>query len=200
MSEIEKISWAPKVVRARVWQLYQNDALGAIDEALVVDVGFSLWLRCKSIVMVTLFQVECPRCRRIFDVGRMEGTESIECPTSNCGWQVTGEQYHASWRHRDLLGSRALTAFQTYVEGYPRAGSSAERMFCIDRLIHAFHWDLKENAPNRSTAGNLIEGSHTQVVAFLDRLSFGESGIDKEHWRETVDAMMRRRRGGTPAT
>ena len=72
-------------------------------------------------------------------------------------------------------------------------------MFCIDRLLHTFHWDLKENAPNRSAAGNLIEGSHIQVVALLDKLSFGESGIDKERWRETVDTMMRRRRGGEPA-
>ena len=163
-----------------------------------MDVGFSLWLRCKSIVMVTLFQVECPRCRQIFDVGRMEGTEPIECSTPGCGWQVTGEQYHYS--HRDLLGSKAFAAFQTYVEDHPCARSSAARMFCIDRLIHAFHWDLKENAPNRSVGNNLIEGSHIQVVALLDKLSFGESGIDKEHWRETVDTMMRRRRGGEPVT
>jgi hypothetical protein len=151
---VEKISWAPKVGRTKVWRLYQNDAIGAIDDALVVDVGFSLWLRCKSVVMVTLFQVECPRCRQVFDVGRMEGSEPIACPTPGCGWQITGEEYH---------------------------------------------WDLKENAPNRSVGNNLIEGSHIQVIALLDKLSFGESGIDKEHWRETVDTMMRRRRGGEPA-
>jgi hypothetical protein len=88
---VEKISWAPKVGRAKVWRLYQNDALGAINDAFVVDVGFSLWLRCQSIVMVTLFQVECPRCRQVFDVGRMEESDPIECPASGCGWQVTGE-------------------------------------------------------------------------------------------------------------
>ena len=196
MDQVEKIKWAPKVGRAKIWRLYQNDALGAIDDSLVVDVGFSLWLRCKSIVMVTLRQVECPRCGQVFDIGRIEGSEAIPCPAPGCGWQVSGEQYHASWRHRDLLGSKALSAFQAFVEDYPRARSSAERMVCIDRLIHAFHWDLIANAPNRSVGNNLIEGSHIQVVALLDKLSFGESSIDKEQWRETVDTMMRRRRGG----
>jgi hypothetical protein len=197
---MEKISWAPKVGQTKIWKLYQNDALGTIDEALVVDVGFSLWLRCKGIVMVTLCQVECPRCRQVFDVGRMAGSDQIVCPTSGCGWAVTGEEYHASWRHRDLLGTKALPAFQIYAEDYPRTRSLSERMLCIDRLLHAFHWDLKENAPNRSVGNNLIEGSHTQVVALLDKLSFGESGIDKARWRETVDAMMRRRRGDEPPT
>jgi len=82
---VEKISWAPKVGPTKVWRLYQNDALRAIDDALVVDVGFSLWLRCQSIVMVTLVQVECPRCRQDFEVGRMAGSESISCPTPGCG-------------------------------------------------------------------------------------------------------------------
>jgi hypothetical protein len=43
-----------------------------------------------------------------------------------------------------------------------------------------------------------MEGA--EPIAFLDRLSFSELGIDEQRWRETVDTMMRRRRGGEPAT
>jgi hypothetical protein len=31
MERSEKIRWAPKVRREKIWQLYQNDVLGAID-------------------------------------------------------------------------------------------------------------------------------------------------------------------------
>jgi hypothetical protein len=36
---------------------------------------------------------------------------------------------------------------------------------------------------SRSFANNLIEGSHEQVVEFLDRLSARQGGVDKDQWR-----------------
>lgn len=45
---MEKITWAPKVRQRKIWQLYQNDALGAVDEALVEEVGFALWQRRRG--------------------------------------------------------------------------------------------------------------------------------------------------------
>ena len=51
--EHERITWAPKVRQAKIWQLYQNDALGAVDEALVEDVGYRLLQRCRSIQLAT---------------------------------------------------------------------------------------------------------------------------------------------------
>jgi Zn ribbon nucleic-acid-binding protein len=193
---MEKIRWAPKVTRARIWQLYQNDAAGTVDESLVENVGFSLWLRCQSIVQVSQHRVECPRCRTVFDMGAWGAAEpeTVECPTPECGWQVSRQEYHLSWRHRDLIGANALPEFQAYVAAYPAARSTQERMGCIDRLIHAFHWDLQQNLPNRSVANNLIEGSHLQVLALLDRLNEGNVAPDKAHWRATVDVMMARRR------
>ena len=67
-------------------------------------------------------------------------------------------------------------------------------MVLIDRLIHSFHWSLKADQPARSAANNLIEGNHDQVINFLDQLT----GVDpdaKESWRQTKDAMMKRRKG-----
>ena len=37
--DIEGIHWAPKVNPAKIWQLYQNDARGTVDNVLVADVG-----------------------------------------------------------------------------------------------------------------------------------------------------------------
>ena len=68
-------------------------------------------------------------------------------------------------------------------------------MVCIDQLIHAFHIGLKTGQPGRSFANNLIEGSHVQVIALLDRLFEKSGGVDKDRWRASVEEMFKRRRG-----
>lgn len=195
---MEKISWAPKVRQAKIRQLYQNDALGAVDETLVEDVGLSLLQRCQSIWLVTQRQVECPRCGAVFPMSE-PGTWNLlpgvqHCPAPGCGWETTAEEWHESWRHRELLGTAAVQAFETYLLEYPRAQTIEQRMVCIDQLIHSFHISLQTGQLNRSFANNLIEGSHDQVVEFLDRLSAKTGGVDKEQWRAQVERMYKRRR------
>ena len=199
------IHWAPKVQRAKVRRLYETDALGIHDEVLIEDVGSALLERCRSILRVTAGEVACPRCGTVFACvcGRLEVDDVSVCPTSGCGWQTTACAYHASWRHRELLGANTLPAIAAYAERYPAARTPQARMILIDQLIHAFHWDLKAGLPNRSTANNLIEGSHNEVVAFLDQLTYGDAGTpgladSRAAWRQTADVMMRRRRGEQP--
>lgn len=195
---MEKISWAPKVRQAKIRQLYQNDALGAVDEILVEDVGLSLLHRCRSIWLVTQREVECARCGAVFPMSE-PGTWKLlpgiqRCPTPGCGWETTAGEWHESWRHRELLGTAAVQAFETYLHEYPRARTTEERMVCIDQLIHSFHISLQTGKLNRSFANNLIEGSHDQVVEFLDRLSARPGGVDKEQWRASIVKMYKRRR------
>lgn len=196
---MEKISWAPKIRQAKIRKLYQNDALGTVDEILVEDVGLGLLDRCRSIWLVTQRQVECPRCGAAFlmtepDSWKMlTGTQA--CPTPDCGWETTSEGWHESWKHRELLGTAAMDAVETYLHDYPLAKTTEERMICIDQLIHSFHISLQTGKLNRSFANNLIEGSHDQVVEFLDRLSAKPGGVDKEQWRKEIDSMYKNRRG-----
>jgi len=196
---MEKITWSPKIRQAKIWQLYQNDALGAVDEVLVEDVGLSLLYRCRSILLVTRREVECPRCGMVFllsEPGTWKMLPGVQlCPTPGCGWETTSEQWHESWEHRDLLGSAAMQAIETYLHDYPRARKKESQMVCIDQLIHSFHISLRTGKASRSFANNLIEGSHDQVVEFLDRLSAKDSGVDKDQWRTEVNKMYLRRRG-----
>ena len=96
---MEKISWSPKIRQAKIWQLYQNDALGTVDETLVVDVGLSLFHRCRSIGLVTRREVECPRCAMVFPLSEpgtwkmLPGAQT--CPTPGCGWETTADQWRA---------------------------------------------------------------------------------------------------------
>jgi hypothetical protein len=194
-----KISWSPKIRQAKIWQLYQNDALGAVDDALVVDVGFSLFHRCRSIWLVTRREVECPHCGMVFpmcELGSWKMLPGVQsCPTPGCGWETTAKEWHESWKHRDLIGTAAMQAIETYLQNYPRARKTQELMVCIDQLIHSFHISLRTGKAGRSFANNLIEGSHDQVVEFLDRLSAKTGGVDKDQWHAEIDSMFNRRRG-----
>ena len=196
---MEKISWSPKIRQSKIRQLYHNDALGAVDEVLVEDVGLGLLYRCRSIWLVTRREVECPRCGATFSLCEPDSWKTLpgvqRCPTPGCGWETTAEEWHESWRHRELLGTAAMDAIETYLHDYPRARKTEERMVCIDQLIHSFHISLQTGKFNRSFANNLIEGSHDQVVAFLDRLSARTGGVDKEQWRAEIKSMYKTRRG-----
>jgi hypothetical protein len=196
---MEKILWSPKIRPARIWQLYQNDARGTVDESLVEEVGFSLYHRCRSIWLVTCRQVECPRCGAIFKL-REHGIWKLQpgsqpCPRPGCGWETTAQQWHESWKHRDLLGTAAQPAMETYLHDYPQARTPTEKMLLIDQLIHSFHISLRTGKSSRSFGNNLISGSHDQVVELLDRLFARDGGVDQEHWRGEVAGMYSRRRG-----
>jgi hypothetical protein len=117
------------------------------------------------------------------------------CPTPGCGWETTAEQWHASWKHRELLGTAIMPAIETYMHDYPLARTTGEQMVCIDQLIHSFHISLQNPGKlNRSVANNLIEGSHDQVVQLLDRLFAIPGGVDKEQWRANIAKMYKGRR------
>ena len=190
----ERIRWSPRIRPEKLKQLYDSDAQGFQDEALCNDVGYRLYLRCQTIVMVSRDQVACTRCGTTFTVGTASTEDVTDCPGENCGWSTTMLAYRQSWSKKRIWGANALPAFETYYEKFSAALPYKEKMFLIDRLIHSFHWSLKVNQPARSAANNLIEGNHDQVIEFLDR----PAGVDpkrKEAWRETKETMMRRRKG-----
>jgi hypothetical protein len=196
---MEKISWSPKIRQSRIWKLYQNDAAGAVDEILVEDVGLGLLHRCQSIWLVTHREVECPRCGATFALCEPDSWKTLPgvqtCPMPGCGWETTANEWHESWRHRELLGTAAMEPVETYLRDYPRARTIEDRMVCIDQLIHAFHISLQTGRLNRSFANNLIEGSHDQVVELLDKLFAKEGRVDKDQWHANVNTMYQTRRG-----
>jgi hypothetical protein len=59
---MEKIIWASKVPQTKILRLYQNDAAGMVDDELVVDVGWRLFQRCRSIFLATGRGLASPRC------------------------------------------------------------------------------------------------------------------------------------------
>lgn len=169
-----KIQWAPKVDVEQIWQVYQREAQGILDDDLLNELAWALYQRCESILMVTEGRrMPCPLCQTIITCPEEHWSRRTPmfCPT--CGWTTTYGQYRDSWRHQDLHGGNAVYAFQAYVDRYPHTTSPRQRMLLIDHLIHAFHWSLKRDRPHGPAAVQLVAGDRDTVVAFLDRLTYG---------------------------
>lgn len=194
----DRIRWSPRVHPTLIRRLYEADASGVPDLPLCDSVGIRLYLRCESIVRVHGRQVECPACRTVFEVPSSPMDAAVRCPAPLCAWYTTPSEYARSWSKQRIWAGKALAAFEQYYDRYSHARTYPEKILLIDRLIHSFHWDMKEGAPNRSAANNLIEGNHEQVMALLDGLSSADSSGHLQ-WRSTARVMMRRRKGGTGA-
>jgi hypothetical protein len=183
--------WAPKVSQAKIRLLYERDAQGIIDLDLIDEVGWALWERCDSILVVTAAHhghVLCPTCGTIIErQNPWSADETVQC--AKCSWHILWATYHQSYRSKQLFGANAVGIFETYHKVFPRAQKAQEKLVLIDQLIHAFHIGVKEIG--RPAAANLIEGSLKDVIHFLDKLTSGDEsatgiGDSRTAWKQTL--------------
>ncbi len=182
-----KPRWSPKISLDKLHILYTRYMQGTADPALVDDIGLGLLLRCEDICLIAAKKCRCSACGQVFDVADTGG----KCA---CGFAVSWEEYHNSWKKRELWCGGALPCFEKYLADYPRCCGMDEKMIAIDTLIHSFHLDIKSYLPNRAAANNLLEGSLSTVMAALDNLS----GIQPENdarFAVQAERMWKRRRG-----
>ena len=162
--------WAPRAERRKIRRLYETDAQGITDLDLINEVGYSLLARCESFITANRArdgELPCPVCGQM-----VRREEMLRCP---CGWTLPWADYFKTIQHKQLSGAEpVLKQFRDFVQAFPRAQTPQERMLLIDRLIHGFHSYYKTDNPTRPVAVNLIEGRLNDVVAFLDRLSYGD--------------------------
>ena len=79
-------------------------------------------------------------------------------------WGMAGKPAGAAW----ILGELGV---DTTAMGFA-AGTYGEKMILIDTLLHRYHWEL-EGDPGGPGAVGLIGGSRTEVIAFLNELTYG---------------------------
>jgi hypothetical protein len=152
-------------------------------------VGYGLLARCESFIAANRAREEelpCPECGQA-----VHREEMLRC---SCGWALSWADYFKTIQHKQLSGAEpVLDQFQDFVNAFPSARTPQEKMLLIDRLIHGFHWYYKAGGPTRPVAVNLIEGRLSDVVAFLDRLSYGDDstpGMRETYaeWDKNIDA------------
>jgi hypothetical protein len=62
-----EVRWAHRVPKDAIRRIYESEAAGVLDEALLDDVGTRFAMRCESILAVAEAKrgiVRCPRCDR----------------------------------------------------------------------------------------------------------------------------------------
>ena len=169
----QKPTWAKKVPPDKIKRLYEQDAKGIYDEALVDDVGISLYVRVDSMLMVTssnLGKAICIECRTEIP-HNYQRSFLLVCP--KCGWSIPFGEFNDSYKGQTLHGYGALSELKEFYEKYPLAKTYADKMLLIDTLIHTFHGNLSEK-PSRPTATNVIDGSNASVANLIFSLAYGE--------------------------
>ncbi|TFG72879.1 MAG: hypothetical protein E4H27_01785 [Anaerolineales bacterium] len=184
--------WAPRITQREVRRLYETDAKGIYDEDLINEVGYGLLARCQSFIDANearAGQVRCPRCSSIV-THTCRSEEILRC---DCGWELTWGEYFKTIQHVQLSGAEpVLEQFRSFISTFSASRTPQAKMLAIDQLIHGFHWYYKTNNPTRPVAVNLIEGRLSDVVAFLDQLTYGDEstpGLMENYaqWDEKIE-------------
>ena len=184
--------WAPRVTQREIRRLYETDARGIYDEDQINEVGYGLLARCQSFLEANEARggrARCPRCSEVVAHSRRKE----EILRWVCGWELTWGEYFKTIQHVQLSGAEpVLEQFRTFVNTFSAARTPQEKTLAIDRLIHGFHWYYKTNGPTRPVAINLIEGRLSEVVAFLDRLTYSDKSTPGtkqtySQWDENIE-------------
>ena len=177
MGELGNVRWASRVNPALVRRLYESDARGFVDEELIDKVGYALYARCQSILQATeahAGRVICPECGALVIRASTPSDKTAILDCAGCGWRVRWADYFKTFQDKHLVGGGAVAFHAEFVERYRRASSPRDKMLAIDRLIHAFHWELVQR-PGRSAARELIYAKNYQeLLTFLDTLTYGK--------------------------
>ena len=135
----------------------------------------------------------CPRCDAVIEHDGRSGA-SLSC---KCGWRMRWSAYERSFRDPGLRAGRAESFFKAFVEDWPTARSTRERMLAVDRVIHAMHVDSQDAKWGRHALSCVIEAKEEDARQLLDRLAYGGTDRDRseirDRWR-SVDPRTRRDR------
>jgi hypothetical protein len=183
MAGADEIQWARRVKPEKIRRLYTLDSKGILDDELIDEVGYAMYARCHSIRQATRAhagKAMCPRCRA--DVLRSSADwktwtkdEPLVC---GCGWSTTWGAYSKSYQHKQLYGGQAYPMFRAFIDRWPAARTSRDKLLAIDWLIHACHGEW-QGGMGRPAACNLIEGTATELVRFLNELAYGEQSTEE---------------------
>ena len=136
--------------------------------------GKKLKLVLTSALFGALFLISgcSTQCEAIVEKdGRWGKHEVLEC--AQCGWRARWADYLKTYQDKHLVGGGAVAFHEEYVAQFERARAPREKMLAIDRVIHCFHWELKNN-PVRAAARELIYAKNYQeLLTFLDTLTYG---------------------------
>ena len=176
----DEIQWGRRLAKEKLRRLYESDAKGLLDEDLLDDVGMTLYCRCQDILTVAEAKggkVRCPRCQKRGQTTFMQRPHKrgdardfvIAC--EKCNWQITWGEYTLTFKRKQMNLGGARAVLESYIAAYKAARTAKQKLIAVDRLIHEFHYYF--NKPRRPVGPNLIQGQLTDILLFLDELTYG---------------------------
>jgi hypothetical protein len=184
MSALHAKRWARRVDPNRIRRLYESDAQGMLDQDLLNDVGYGLYVRCQDLIEVSEAwrgRVTCRNCGHV--IARRQGkiveyhghgptliggkAERLTC--DRCSWQITWADYTKSARGMDATGIE--DHLRAFAERWPAASSPRQKLLLVDELIHAFHMHYKRIGSSLGCV--VIAATEKQLLELLESLAYG---------------------------
>ena len=171
--KFNKFKWCRKVPRNDILRLYQSDAKGLLDEALLDDIGFTFYTRCiqakEAYERMDKGEIICHHCHAILKAGQANAL--IHC---GCGYVYTYREYRRSCNAANMPAGAATPIFHGFIPKWAACKDAKSKMMLIDWLIHQFHVALMADVKGRSVCRNLIEGTTAQIFDLINRLAYGD--------------------------
>jgi hypothetical protein len=183
--------WAHRLRKSEIERLYKSCAGGFLDQELIDDVGFGLYARCRSMLRVAEAmrgRPVCPACEASATI-QNQWTPEAMAVCADCGWKCPWSAYQKTYQRKGLFAGGMEPFIREFVERFEKVRSPGDRLVLIDTLIHRFHWESSsEKVSGRPGATSFIEGKMTDIMAFLDRLTYGDAvpkdvEEKREEWR-----------------
>jgi len=181
-----------------------------LDEDLLNDVGYGIYVRCQDILQVCAAwrgKVTCRSCGST--ISRRQGKwveytghgrtlvggqdELLTC--DRCGWQITWAGYRKSGSGKHLGTTGLEELFGTFVEQWPITRSPHDKLLLIDTVIHAFHcWD--GNTVGSPVGITIIRATAEELLVLLDDLAYGTAstrglGENRRRWATQLESQKR---------
>ena len=184
-TKLNKFKWCMKVSRNDLLRLYQGEAKGLIDEALLDDIGLTFYMRCKQAKEVrecmNKGQIICHHCGATLKGGKVSSTGSVLTKNTDncalihcdCGYSYTYREYRRNCNSVNMPGGRATPIFDNFIQKWPLCRDSQSKMMLIDWLVHECHVTLMSGSKGRSVCVNLIDGTLKQISDLITKLAYG---------------------------
>jgi hypothetical protein len=164
--------WSPRIAKKKIAKIYEDDAQGFHDAALLNEITLALLMRCNSILMAEEARkgrATCPVCSQIIEHDAKLGT-LLECPY--CSWTGTWDAYRKSMDGMHLIASGIIPFCEKFCAQITPKLTLKQMLYWIDWLIHRVHWEGTA-LPGQPGAVCLIKGRAADVNVFLSQLNDG---------------------------
>ena len=192
-----RIRWAERVPPHKIRRLYESDARGLLDEELLDDVGYGIYERCQDIIELREAQRGRVKCRNCGSIilrqtvnGEFDSTEVLKC--DQCSWQIACGDYHKSLLRRGPPKPyEPEHLYRSFVQKWPVARSSRDKLLLIDSLIHEFH--IHYRAVGTPIGCDVIKATAEELIELIESLAYGPEstgGVEKtkEIWSSRLRA------------